>query len=108
MTRFSDTCIHDPQSRARADRQPADALLAGFVGRVFSSVCSAWTTWRRRRRRRMAVWELFRLNDRLLSDMGLDRGRIQSYLEGLENDPTLKSRQRRMEVEAVPFERRSC
>ena len=99
MSRFSNAYLRVLWPRAGRDGQPMDFSvailayrLAVLVERAFDGTVSAWAAWRRRRRRRAAVWDLFRLDDRLLSDMGLDRGRMQAYIDGLENDPTLKSR----------------
>ncbi len=99
MKRFSDVYLRVMWPRSHRDRQPIDFSLAiltyrlaVLVERAVDGAALALAAWRKRRRRRMAVWDLLRYNDRLLSDMGLDRGRIQAYIDGLEDDPTLKSR----------------
>ncbi len=60
---------------ARSSSAPCRQQVSGRVG-IFAAV-RAW-----RRRRRLAT-DLLRLDDRLLADIGVDRGRLQSYLDGL-------------------------
>lgn len=99
MKRLPDTFLRVLWPRAHGDRQPMDFSLAiltyrlaVLVERAVDGMAKALEEWRERRKRRIAVWDLLRYNDRLLSDMGLDRGRIQAYIDGLEDDPTLKRR----------------
>ncbi len=47
-------------------------------------------TWRKRR---LAIRELERLDDHLLADIGLDRGRIRHVVEGLAGAPARRARE---------------